>query len=240
MYLLPAIDLRDGKCVRLIQGDYGRQIDYGDDPVAQARAFEQAGASWLHVVDLDGALKGGHFNLDVLQRIRQETRLNIELGGGVRSEESVKALLDSGITRAIVGTRALEDLSWFEKLVRDYPGKIVLGLDARDGLIATRGWTETGTVTVEQMADTVNDWPLAAIVYTDIARDGMLTGPNVEATGRLASRCKVEVIASGGVGELDHLRQITTIPVGGVIVGRALYEGKFTVKEALAVVEGKE
>ena len=236
MDILPAIDLREGKCVRLLQGDYARQIDYRDDPVAQAQEFEQAGACWLHVVDLDGAKEGGQYNIATLDNIRRATKLNIEIGGGIRNEVSVKALLQAGITRTIIGTRALEEPDWFEKLVHDYPGKIVLGLDARDGLISTRGWIQTSEITVTQMAEKVNDWPLAAIVYTDIARDGMLTGPNIEATRQLAQNCRVPIIASGGVGSLNDIEQLAKLPLQGIIVGRALYEGKFTLPEALKVL----
>ena len=235
MELLPAIDLREGRCVRLVQGDYDRQIEYREDPVAQARDFEAAGARWLHVVDLDGAKHGKHFNLEILKSIRQNTSLNIEVGGGIRTEESVKTLLGIGITRVIIGTQALEEPKWFEKLIHDYPGKIVLGLDARSGQIATRGWLETSEITVEEMAEKVNGWPLAAIVYTDIACDGMLTGPNFETTGALAKNCCVPVIASGGVGSLSDIEQLAVLPLMGIIVGRALYEGKFTLTEALAV-----
>lgn len=237
MDILPAIDLREGKCVRLLQGDYARQIDYRDDPVAQAQEFEQAGARWLHVVDLDGAKYGEHHNITALEDIRRATKLNIEIGGGIRSEASVKALLQAGITRTIIGTRALEEPDWFEKLVSDYPGKIVLGLDARDGKIRTQGWTQTSEITVMQMAEKVNDWPLAAIVYTDIARDGMLTGPNIEAMRQLAQNCRVPIIASGGVGSLEDIEQLAWLPLQGIIVGRALYEGKFTLPQALAIVE---
>jgi len=236
MVILPAIDLRDGKCVRLLQGDYDRQIDYHDDPVAQARDFEQQGARWLHVVDLDGALHGGHYNVGVLELIKKNTSLNIELGGGVRTGASVKALLDTQITRVIIGTKALEEPDWFEKLVHDYPHKIVLGLDARDGRVATRGWTSTSETTIADMAGIVNNWPLAAIIYTDIARDGMLTGPNIESTRTLAENCQVPVIASGGVGSLDDIRKLSQLPLAGIIVGRALYENKFTLPEALAIV----
>ncbi len=237
MYILPAIDLRGGKCVRLIQGDYDRQINYNDDPTAQAKEFESQGAKWLHVVDLDGALHGAHFNVEALNDIRANTKLNIELGGGVRSEDSIKSLLDSGVNRVIVGTRALEEHDWFEKLVYAYPQKLVLGLDARNGQVATHGWTETGDMTTEDMAAVVNDWPLAAIVYTDVACDGMLTGPNVESTRKLAESCRAPIIASGGVGSLEHIKELSTLPIEGIIVGRALYEGKFTVKDAIAVLE---
>jgi len=236
MDILPAIDLRDGKCVRLIQGDYNRQIDYRDDPVAQAREFQQQGARWLHVVDLDGAKTGGQYNLQTLQNIRQATNLRIEVGGGIRSDQAVKTLLDAGIDRVIIGTRALEDPDWFRQTVFDYPQQIVLGLDARDGLLATHGWTHTGQTTAEQMAQTVNDWPLAAIVYTDIARDGMLTGPNIPATQRLAQVTDVPVIASGGVGALEHIKNLARLPLAGIIVGRALYEGNFTLAQAIAAL----
>ena len=237
MDILPAIDLRNGRCVRLIQGDYDRQIDYRDDPTAQARDFEAAGAQWLHVVDLDGAKNSRHRNLDALKDIRQETTLNIEIGGGIRTEDSVKTLLDAGINRVIIGTAALEEPDWFEKLVHDYPDKIVLGLDARAGRIATRGWLHDSEVIVEQMAQKVDDWPLAAIVYTDIARDGMLTGANIETTRQLAQNCRVPVIASGGVGSLADIERLAQLPIAGIIVGRALYEGKFTLPQALEVVK---
>lgn len=236
MYILPAIDLRDGKCVRLLQGDYGRQIDYHDDPVAQAQDFAGQGARWLHVVDLDGALKGAMENLAVIEEIVRSTSLNVEVGGGIRTAETVKTLLEAGVTRTIIGTRALEDPRWFEKLVQDNPHKIVLGLDARDGCIATRGWTSDSATTATQMAQLVNDWPIAAIVYTDIACDGMLAGPNIEATGSLAQNTNIPVIASGGVGTLEHIRQLSPLPIEGIIVGRALYEGKFTLKQALDIV----
>jgi phosphoribosylformimino-5-aminoimidazole carboxamide ribotide isomerase len=236
MDILPAIDLREGRCVRLLQGDYARQINYRDDPVAQAREFEQQGAKWLHVVDLDGAKAGGQYNLAVLRAIRQATRLHIEIGGGIRSEDTVRLLLGEGINRVIIGTRALEDLAWFGELAARYAGRIVLGLDARDGKVATHGWTLTSEITVADMARTVNDWPLAAIVYTDIARDGMLAGPNVEATGRLAETCRVPIIASGGVGSLADIEQLARLPLAGIIVGRALYENAFTLAQALAVV----
>ncbi len=235
MDLLPAIDLREGKCVRLLQGDYARQIDYGDDPVAQARLFADQGARWLHVVDLDGAKEGRMENRTVIERIVSQTDLKVEVGGGVRDETAIAALLTAGVTQVVVGTRALEDPDWFRDVVHhdEFTGKIVLGLDARDGRIATRGWMQTGEITVEDMAATVNGWPLAAIVYTDIARDGMLTGPNVEATGRLARTCRVPVIASGGVGRIEDIRALAQLPLRGIIVGRALYENHFTVAQAL-------
>ena len=236
MEILPAIDVREGKCVRLLQGDYTRQIDYRDDPVAQALQFEQAGANWLHVVDLDGARAGSMKNRSVIEKIAAATNLKVQVGGGIRDERVAADLLGMGVTQVVIGTRALEEPDWFEKLVLDYPCKIVLGLDAREGKISTRGWTKTSAITAAELAEKVNDWPLAAIVYTDIARDGMLTGPNLEATRQLAENCRVPIIASGGVSSLNDIKQLARLPLLGVIVGRALYEGKFTLPEALAVI----
>jgi len=239
MDLLPAIDLRDGKCVRLLQGDYSRQIDYNDHPVNQAVEFERRGTLWLHVVDLDGALNGSMQNKDVIKEIVLATNLKLEVGGGIRDEAVIAELLEIGVQQVVVGTRAMEDMDWFESVVhrKEFAHRIVLGLDAREGCIATRGWTETGEMTVMQMASKVNDWPLAAIVYTDIACDGMLTGPNVEATDLLARQCKVPVIASGGVGTLDDIKQLSALAIKGIIVGRALYENRFTLEEALDVLD---
>ncbi|MBN1764934.1 MAG: 1-(5-phosphoribosyl)-5-[(5-phosphoribosylamino)methylideneamino]imidazole-4-carboxamide isomerase [Sedimentisphaerales bacterium] len=237
MYLLPAIDLRDGKCVRLLQGDYNKQIDYHThEPAEQAGIFSQQGAQWLHVVDLDGALHGSMKNADVIEKIVTETALNVEVGGGIREESVVADLLAMGIARAIIGTRALEDRKWFQELVEKFPQKIVLGLDARAGKIATRAWTKDTDLTALDMARLVNDWPLAAIVYTDIACDGMLTGPNVEATAQLAESCSIPVIASGGVGTLDHIKQLNKLPIEGIIIGRALYEKTFTLPQALKLI----
>lgn len=235
MIILPAIDLRNGKCVRLLQGDYDRQINYGDNPAAQAMEFQRQGAKWLHVVDLDGALHGKMHNRDVIEAIVKTTDLKVEVGGGIRQDDVVADLLNAGVTQVVIGTRAMEDLEWFKQLVLRHPGQIVLGLDARDGRIATRGWTETGEMTVAEMAKIVNDWPLAAIVYTDIACDGMLTGPNIESTRTLAESCSVPVIASGGVGKLQDIIDLAPLPIKGTIVGRALYEKKFTLKQALNI-----
>lgn len=237
MDILPAIDLREGKCVRLLQGDYDRQIDYGDDPVGQARAFQAAGAKWLHVVDLDGALHGKMHNRAVIAQIVAATDLQVEVGGGIRDERTVAELLELGVRQVVIGTRALEDMAWFEKQVHTYSGHIVLGLDAREGKVATRGWRQDSEITVGEMAAKVSGWPLAAIVYTDIACDGMLTGPNVALTGQLAANCATPIIASGGVGTLEHIIQLAELPLRGIIVGRALYEGSFTLDEALAIVK---
>jgi len=239
MEILPAIDLRQGKCVRLLQGDYERQIDYRDDPAAQARDFEQLGAHWLHVVDLDGARQGKPANADVIAQIAEDTDLHIEVGGGIRDEKTIGNLLQVGVKQVVIGTRALEDMDWFEQMVRKYEDQIVLGLDARDGILRTRGWTEASDLTALEVVKKVNDWPLAAIVYTDIARDGMLTGPNVEATREMAQNCNVPIIASGGMSTLADVEQLATLELFGIIIGRAYYEGTIDLREALRVVGSK-
>lgn len=239
MYLFPAIDLRRGQVVRLHQGDYGQQTTYGSDPVEQAAAFAAAGATWLHVVDLDGARSGHATHLDVIRRICRETKLKVEVGGGVRTEASIDALLNAGVTRAILGTAALKQWPWFESLMGNptYRGRLVLGLDARDGKVAVSGWEQATDLSALDIARRVNDWPLAAIVYTDIATDGTMQGPNVEMTRQMAAATHVPIVASGGVGTLEHLRALRQLPVQGAIVGKALYEGAFTVEQAIAVLE---
>ena len=237
MEILPAIDLREGKCVRLLQGDYDRQIDYRDDPVGQAREFEQLGAKWLHVVDLDGARAGKMANAGIIARVIENTGLNVEVGGGVREEETIQTLLQVGVRQIIIGTRALEEMDWFEQLVRKYEVQIVLGLDARDGILRTRGWIEASDQTALAAARKVSDWPLAAIVYTDIARDGMLTGPNVEATREMTENCNVPIIASGGMSKIEDVERLAELDLFGIIIGRAYYEGTIDLREALRIVE---
>lgn len=239
MYLFPAIDLREGKVVRLLRGDYARQTTYGDDPLVFARAFEEAGATWLHVVNLDGARAGVPGHIEEIEAIRRATRLKVQFGGGVRSEASIRALLGVGVDRVVLGTAALQDWAWFESLTRDtdLADRIVLGLDARGGRLAIAGWEQTTDLTALDVAKRVNGWNLAAIVYTDIATDGTLAGPNIEATRALADATDVPIVASGGVGTLDHLRALRQLPIQGAIVGRALYDGAFTIEQALDVLE---
>ena len=240
MDILPAIDLRDGKCVRLLQGDYSKQIDYSDDPLAVARQFEQAGAVWLHVVDLDGAREGKSCNLPTIERIVSHTTMRVEVGGGLREFQAIETLIDAGVIRCIVGTRALEDWAWFTDLVQrpQCKNRIALGLDARDGRLAVRGWTEQMQQTAIEVAQRVAGWPLAAIIYTDIARDGMLQGPNVEATRQMAEKSKISVIASGGVTTIEDVRKLIELPIGGIIIGRSLYEKKIDLTEAIRLAGG--
>lgn len=239
MFLFPAIDLQAGQVVRLHQGDYDRQKVYANDPVAMAQSFEAAGATWLHLVDLDGAKDGKVSHLKVIQRICQATSLKVEVGGGVRTTQTMDDLLAAGVERVILGTAALRNWDWFRQTVHLplYHQKIVLGLDARDGKLALQGWLEQTQTQATEVAKTVSDWPLAAIVYTDIATDGTMQGPNVEATRQIAQTTDIPVVASGGVGTLEHLRALKTLPIQGAIIGRSLYEGAFSVKEAIEAFE---
>ncbi|MGB0766794.1 MAG: 1-(5-phosphoribosyl)-5-[(5-phosphoribosylamino)methylideneamino]imidazole-4-carboxamide isomerase [Phycisphaeraceae bacterium] len=238
-HLFPAIDLRGGSVVRLTQGDYDRQTTYGDSPLEQARVFEQAGSTWLHVVDLDGARSGNMEHLEPIRSICKKTRLKVEVGGGVRSEEAIDQLLDAGVERVIVGTAALRNWDWFARLAQQdaYQHRVVLGLDAKDGMAASDGWEQTSDLSALDIAKRVDGWPLAAIVYTDIAVDGMLTGPNVEATAEMTRATNVPIVASGGVGTLEHLRALKTLDIQGAIIGKSLYENRFTIDQALAAFE---
>ena len=233
MDVIPAIDLRDGKVVRLLQGQYDRQITYGDDPAEQARQFRADGARWLHIVDLDGAKAGKPVNTRTIANIAALGLLKIEVGGGIRDETSIRQLLDLGVTRVIIGTKAVSDFPWFREMTEKFKGKIVLGLDARDSMVATHGWLQDSQQTVLEFAAQADKLPLAAIIYTDIAKDGMLCGPNLERTQALAQAVRTPVIASGGVKEVEDIRRLAPIGVAGVIVGRSLYEGTLTLKEAL-------
>lgn len=238
MHLFPAIDLRGGKVVRLLRGDYDQQTTYGDDPLEQARVFADAGATWLHVVDLDGARSGEPEHLRVIESICSGTKLKVEVGGGVRTDATIQRLLDAGVERVILGTAALQQWDWFTDAAQNaFRGRLVLGLDARKGKLAIAGWEQELELTALEVAKQVSDWPLAAIVYTDIATDGTLAGPNVAATREIAEATKVPVVASGGVGTLDHLRALRDLPIQGAIVGRALYDGAFTAREAVDVLE---
>jgi len=238
MHLFPAIDLRDGQVVRLTQGDYDRQTTYRDDPLAQAKAFADAGSTWLHLVDLDGARTGVMSHQGVIREICRDSGLRVEVGGGVRSSGAIDRLLDAGVERVVLGTAALSNWDWFEGLMSNptYRDRIVLGLDARDGKLAVSGWEQTTDAAAIDVAKKVSDWPLAAIVYTDIATDGTMQGPNVDATRAMAEATDVPIVASGGVGELKHLEALRELPLEGVIVGRAIYEGAFTVEDALATL----
>ncbi len=240
MQIIPAIDLRGGRCVRLQQGDYDRETIFGDDPAAMAATWQAEGAERIHLVDLDGAKAGKPVNVEAVKAILAAVRVPCQLGGGVRDENTIATWLDAGLDRVIVGTQALRDPAWFRRMIERFPNRIALGLDARDGKVATDGWLDTSEVAASNLASQFDDLPLAAVIYTDIARDGMLSGPNLESTGALASLLRAPVIASGGVGTLQDLLQLATLPVAGCIVGRALYDRRFRLPEALLAVAASQ
>jgi phosphoribosylformimino-5-aminoimidazole carboxamide ribotide isomerase len=236
--LIPAIDLRNGHVVRLRRGDYNEQTTYEVDPIEIAKKFQDAGCKWLHVVDLDGAKEGRPVNLGIVEKIIQNTKLHVEVGGGIRTEESMEYVLAIGAQRLILGTRALADMPWFEAMAVDgrFRNRLVLGLDARDGLVSTHGWTTTQQDLPKALdiAKDVDDLPLAAIIYTDISRDGMMMGPNLKATARLAKVVKnIPIIHSGGVKALQDIAHLKHLPIAGIIVGKAIYEGTLNVAEAV-------
>lgn len=233
MQIWPAIDLRGGKCVRLKQGDYDRETVFGDDPAAMARHWVQEGAECLHLVDLDGARDGRPGNLDSVKAILQAVSVSCELGGGIRTEETIEELLHLGLHRLVIGTRALKEPDWFRSVCRRFPGKLVLGIDARKGRVATDGWLEVSDVAAVDLARQFAGEPLAAIVYTDIATDGMMVGPNVEAMAEMQAAVEFEVVASGGVSTRDDVARLAAVPMAGAIIGRALYEGTLTLPDAI-------
>jgi phosphoribosylformimino-5-aminoimidazole carboxamide ribotide isomerase len=235
--IIPSIDLRNGRVVRLQQGDYARQLNYDVDPIEVARSFADAGARWMHIVDLDGAKEGRPVQHELVGQIAIASGLKVEVGGGVRSIEDIGHLLAAGVHRVVVGTKAIEDWPWFESICTraEFAQRLVLALDAKAGVVATRGWTQTSGRLAMDIARQVSDWPLGAILYTDVACDGMLTGPNVEQTKLLAGAGSVPVIASGGVGNLSHICGLLGTGIWGVVVGRSLYEGSLSLADALKV-----
>jgi phosphoribosylformimino-5-aminoimidazole carboxamide ribotide isomerase len=233
MQVIPAIDLRGGYCVRLRQGDFDRETVFGDDPAAMASRWESEGAERIHLVDLDGAKAGRPVNVEAVTQIIRRVGVPCQLGGGLRDEVSIAAWLSAGLDRLVVGTQALRDPDWFGRMAELYPGRLILGLDARDGRVATGAWFDLSGIQALTFARQFESLPLAAIIYTDIARDGMLEGPNLEAIAALASSVKTPVIASGGIGELLDLERLAALPVSGCIVGRALYDGRFSLSQAI-------
>jgi phosphoribosylformimino-5-aminoimidazole carboxamide ribotide isomerase len=234
MELWPAIDLRGGKCVRLLQGDYDRETVFGEDPVAMARSFVAAGARRLHVVDLDGAKAGVPVQADLVRRMVEAAGVPCQLGGGVRTRDTAAAYLAAGVDRVVLGSAAVERPELLESLAREFPGRIVLGLDARDGRVAVRGWLETSDLTAVDVAKRHAELPLAGIVYTDIAKDGMLAGPNLGALADMIAAVPLPVVASGGIANAADIARVAAAGAAGCIVGKALYAGAVTLPEALA------
>lgn len=235
MLIYPAIDLLNGRCVRLQQGDYSRETVFSDDPAATAKRWVELGADRLHIVDLNGAKAGKPVNGPAIRKIVETSGVPVQLGGGIRTDNDLAAAFDWGVRWAVLGTRALQSPGWVRSCAERHPGRIVLGLDAKDGFVATEGWLEVSRVKAIDLAKQVADAPLAAVVYTDIATDGMMSGPNFEALGALQAAVPLPVIASGGVCSLEHVRQLMDSGTPGCIIGRALYEGAIELSVVLAL-----
>jgi len=233
--ILPAIDIRGGQCVRLRQGDYAQETVFGADPAKIARRWVEQGATWLHVVDLDGARGGRPVNGDAIRRIIDESGVPCQVGGGLRTEADVHEVLGWGVERVVIGSRALQDPEWLQSLAGMFAGKIVVGIDAKDGKVATEGWLNVSNTSAIELAKRCTAWPLAALVYTDITRDGMLEGPNFEGMQAMSRQVSMPVIASGGISSAADVRRLKELGLAGCIVGRALYEGRIDLKEILDV-----
>ena len=239
MILFPAIDLKEGLAVRLEQGDMARATVFHRDPASQARAFEQQGFEYLHIVDLDGAFAGKPVNAAAVDRILESVSIPVQLGGGIRNTATIEGWLDKGVTRVIIGTAAVRDPPFVKQAARDYPGRIAVGLDARDGKVAVEGWAETSEVTALDIAKRFEDAGVAAIIYTDIFRDGMLQGLNLDVTIALADAISIPVIASGGFASIDDVKALLeprARKLEGAIAGRALYDGRIDAAEALRLI----
>lgn len=234
--IYPAIDIRGGKCVRLFQGDYAQETVYADSPLEMAKRWVEQGATWVHLVDLDGAKEGKPANAEIIKEIARTIPVPVQVGGGIRTEEQIADYLEAGVARVIVGTAAIEDEPFTQRILQAYADKIAIGLDCRNGMVATRGWLNTTDVSATELAKRLVSYGAETFIYTDIARDGTLTGPNVEEISALAIETGKSVIASGGVSNLDDLLTLSTHEkdgVSGAIVGKALYTDAFTLDEAL-------
>lgn len=243
MYLLPAIDLKQGKCVRLKQGDMAQATVFNDNPAAQAESFASQGAEWIHIVDLDGAFAGKPVNAQAVENILNAVDVKIELGGGIRTLETIQMWLDKGVARVILGTIALRDPDFVKQACREFPGRIAVGIDAKDGFVAVEGWAEKSGITAVDLARQFESAGVSAIIYTDVARDGVLQGPNLAATVQLATAVSTPVIVSGGISSLDDIRACKKEEqnnIAGVIAGRAIYDNRFTVREAVRLLKGEE
>ena len=239
MILYPAIDLKDGQCVRLLKGEMSEATVFNDDPGAQAAAFEAAGAEWVHLVDLNGAFAGRPVNAGAVENILSSITVPAQLGGGIRDMATIESWLSKGLARVILGTVAVENPDLVREAARAFPGQVAVGLDARDGRVATRGWAEETEMRVTDLARAFEDAGIAAIIYTDIDRDGAMGGPNIAATEALARAVSVPVIASGGVSSMEDLTRLKdTGVIAGAISGRALYDGAIDLGDALAALRG--
>lgn len=235
MRIYPAIDIKDGNCVRLLKGNFADVTVYGNDPAEMAKKWEAAGGEFIHVVDLDGALKGCGVNEECIRKICQSVNVPVQTGGGIRTLEDIESRLSCGVSRVIIGTSAVRDFAFVEEAVRKYGDKIVIGIDAKDGMVAVSGWEEVSTYPAVEFAKKMESAGVKTIVYTDIATDGTLKGPNVAAMQEMAAAVNMDVIASGGVGAPEHIRALLPTGVEGVIVGRALYTGNVELPRAIEI-----
>ena len=239
MNIIPAIDLIGGKAVRLVKGDYSNVTVYSDSPLKVAKYFEECGAEYLHVVDLDGAKSGGTDNYETVCSILKNTGLSVEIGGGIRNIETVKKYIDAGADRIILGTAAVEDREFLEKVVALYPNRIVVGVDVKDEMVAIKGWTELSSMTCFDFCAYLEKIGVAAVICTDISKDGMMSGTNVELYRRMSECFSMKIIASGGVSDMENIRKLADMNIFGAIVGKAIYTGAVDLKEAIAAAEGK-
>lgn len=238
MILFPAIDIKDGNVIRLLKGEFDQVTTYGDSPVEAALQWQELGAKWLHVIDLDGAKTGEGSNRTIVKKIAQALHIPVQTGGGIRSEEVIRDLIDGGVSRVILGTKAVEDRTFLRSMIEHYGDKIAVSLDCHDGYVATKGWVETTEIRAIDFVQELEMMGLQCLIYTDIATDGMLTGPNLTQLEELLGATRIPVISSGGIKDLEHIRALKALEdkgVMGAITGKAIYEGTLDVKEALAL-----
>lgn len=238
MHILPAVDIKGGRAVRLFQGEKDKETVYADSPVEAARNWVEQGATYLHVVDLDGAFDGVSENEKYIKEIAQTFSVPVEVGGGIRTLEKAQRLIDYGVERVIIGTKALEDRALLDSMIAALPGRVNVGVDARDGFVSIKGWTETSGKKAEDFLAELSGSGVAAIIYTDISRDGALVGANVEAMRRATEATDIPIIASGGVTSVEDIRALAKLPLFGIISGKALYDGRLTLKEAMDALKG--
>jgi phosphoribosylformimino-5-aminoimidazole carboxamide ribotide isomerase len=239
MIVIPAIDLKEGKCVRLLQGRKEDVTVYSDDPVSTALKWESSGAKLIHIIDLDGAFTGEQKNLEAIKNIRKAVKIDLEVGGGIRDLAKIDQLLTLGINRVILGTVAIENPELVKEACKKYPGRVLAGIDAKDGKVAVKGWTETTSHTAKELALRMESYGVAGIIYTDISRDGMLTGPNISATKEIVNAVKIPVIASGGISSIEDIKNLLGIKnLWGAITGKAIYSGSLDLKEAIRISGG--
>ena len=239
MIFFPAIDIYQGKCVRLEKGDFEKKTIFNEDPVDQAKFFEDMGCNWIHVVDLDGAKDGSSSNFNIVEEISSKTNLKIQFGGGVRSIAKIKSLLDAGIERVVIGTKAINDISFLDVVCRDFPNKIVIGIDARKGKVSIEGWTKDSGINANELEINAEKKGVCAIIFTDIDKDGLMSGPNIPSTLEIAKAVNIPVIVSGGVSGIEDVIEVKENEgsgIGGVICGRAVYDKKDDIKEALKIL----